>query len=99
MVKKGHHQSQASHLTRVLRRRDTPGRRWTPELNGPVVSEAVALFGAARCMVASNFPVDGLLATYDEVMGGFRALIAPLPEAEQRRVLHGTAAETYRIAL
>jgi predicted TIM-barrel fold metal-dependent hydrolase len=76
-----------------------PGRRWTPELQAPVVLEAIRLFGAARCMVASNFPVDGLLATYDEVMGGFRALIAPLPEAEQRRILHGTAAETYRIAL
>jgi predicted TIM-barrel fold metal-dependent hydrolase len=76
-----------------------PGRRWTPELQAPVVLEAIRLFGAARCMVASNFPVDGLLSTYDEVTGGFRALIAPLPEAEQRRILHGTAAETYRIAL
>jgi predicted TIM-barrel fold metal-dependent hydrolase len=76
-----------------------PGRRWTPELQAPVVPEAIRLFGAGRCMVASNFPVDGLLATYDEIMDGIRALIAPLPEADQRRILHGTAAETYRIAL
>ncbi|TCZ56630.1 amidohydrolase family protein [Roseicella aquatilis] len=74
-----------------------PGRRWTPELQAPVVLEAVRLFGAERCMVASNFPVDGLLASYDEVMGGMRAIIAGLPEAAQRRILHGTAAETYRI--
>jgi predicted TIM-barrel fold metal-dependent hydrolase len=75
-----------------------PGRRWTAELQAPVVLEAVRLFGAERCMVASNFPVDGLLATYDEVMGGMRAILAALPEADQRRILHGTAAETYRLA-
>jgi predicted TIM-barrel fold metal-dependent hydrolase len=76
-----------------------PGRRWTPELQAPVVLEAVRLFGAGRCMVASNFPVDGLLATYDELMGGMRSLIAGLVEADQRRILSGTAAETYGIAL
>jgi hypothetical protein len=56
-----------------------PGRRWTPELNGPVVREAVALFGVARCMVASNFPVDGLHATFDEIMDGLKAITAGLP--------------------
>jgi predicted TIM-barrel fold metal-dependent hydrolase len=74
-----------------------PGRRWTPELQAPVVLEAIRLFGAGRCMVASNFPVDGLLATYDEIMDGLRAIIAGLPEDEQRRILAGTAAETYRV--
>jgi predicted TIM-barrel fold metal-dependent hydrolase len=76
-----------------------PGRPWTAELQGPVVLEAVRLFGAERCMVASNFPVDGLLASYDEIMHGMRAILSALPEADQHRVLAGTAAETYRVVL
>jgi predicted TIM-barrel fold metal-dependent hydrolase len=75
-----------------------PGRRWTPELNGPVVREAVGLFGAARCMVASNFPVDGLHAGFDEIMDGFKAITAGMPQADRLRLFHGTAAETYRLS-
>ena len=35
-----------------------PGRRWTAELQGPVVRDAIAIFGAERTMFASNYPVD-----------------------------------------
>jgi predicted TIM-barrel fold metal-dependent hydrolase len=76
-----------------------PGRRWTPELQAPVILPAIRLFGAERCMVASNFPVDGLLASYDEIMDGLRAITAHLPLPDRRRIFHGTAAETYRVAL
>lgn len=41
--------------------------------------QATALRGAERCMVASNFPVDGLLATHGEVMGGMRTILVALP--------------------
>lgn len=75
-----------------------PGAAWTVALQAPVVRAAIELFGAARCMVASNFPVDGLVADFDTIMGGLRAIIADLPEAEQRLILAGTAAATYRIA-
>jgi len=75
-----------------------PGQRWTPELNGPVVLEAISLFGAGRCMVASNFPVDGLHAAFDEIMDGLKAITAGLPRADRLRVFHGTAVETYRLA-
>lgn len=75
-----------------------PGRRWTAELQAPVVLEAARLLGAERRLVASNVPVDGLLAICDEVMGGVRTILAALPVADQHRILHGTAAETHRIA-
>jgi len=74
-----------------------PGQRWTPELNGWVVLEAVRLFGAARCMWASNFPVDGLVSGFAEILGAMRAITADLPRADRLRIFHGTAAETYRI--
>ncbi len=75
-----------------------PGERWTPALNGFAVREAIALFGAARCMVASNFPVDKLLASFDEIMDGMKTITAGLPRQDRLRLFHGTAAETYRIA-
>lgn len=74
-----------------------PGQRWTPELQAPVVLAAVALFGAQRCMVASNFPVDGLHATFDEIMDGMKAITAQLPRADRLRLFHSTAVETYRL--
>lgn len=74
-----------------------PGRRWTPELNGWVVLEAVKLFGAARCMWASNYPVDGLVASFAEILSGTRAITAGMPRADRLRLFHGTAAETYRL--
>lgn len=75
-----------------------PGQAWTPELNAPVVLEAVRLFGAERCMVASNFPVDGLVASFAAIMQGMRAITASLPRAARLRLFHGTAAEVYRIS-
>lgn len=74
-----------------------PGAAWTPELNAPVVLEAVRRFGAARCMVASNFPVDGLVARFATIMQGFRAITASLPREDRLRLFAGTAVETYRL--
>lgn len=74
-----------------------PGQRWTPELNGWIVLEAVKLFGAERCMWASNYPVDGLVAGFAEILSSMRAITDGLPRADRLRLFHGTAAETYRI--
>ena len=75
-----------------------PGRRWTPELNGPVVLETVRLFGAARCMWASNYPVDGLVAGFSEILCGMRAITAGLPRTDRLALFHETAALAYGIA-
>ena len=74
-----------------------PGQRWTPELNGWVVLEAVKLFGAGRCMWASNYPVDGLVAGFAKILSSMRAITAGLPRADRLRLFYGTAAETYRL--
>ncbi|MFZ4808772.1 MAG: amidohydrolase family protein [Hyphomicrobiaceae bacterium] len=74
-----------------------PGQRWTPELNGGVVRDAIAIFGAGRAMFASNFPVDGLVATYAEIFGGFDIITRDMSEADRRRLFVENACETYRI--
>ena len=43
-----------------------PGRRWTAELQQPVVHALLSAFGVERCMFASNFPVDSLVASFDD---------------------------------
>jgi predicted TIM-barrel fold metal-dependent hydrolase len=75
-----------------------PGRPWRVEDNAPIVREVIATFGVARCMFASNYPVDGLVAPYDTIMAGFKAIVADRPEAERRALFHDNAARVYRIA-
>ncbi len=75
-----------------------PGRAWTVGDNRPVVLDAIRIFGTGRCMFASNFPVDGMVADYDTIFDGFRAITAHLPEAERRALFHDNALRVYRIA-
>lgn len=74
-----------------------PGQRWTPQLNGPVVRDAIRIFGEDRSMFASNFPVDGLVATFDEIFGGFLAITADMPAAARVKLFHDNAARIYRV--
>ncbi|MFY9313966.1 MAG: amidohydrolase family protein [Burkholderiales bacterium] len=72
-----------------------PGARWTPGLNREVVLAAIDVFGAERAMFASNFPVDGLLASFDEIYSGFRAIAAEFTASERRALFHDNAVRIY----
>lgn len=74
-----------------------PGRPWTRADNVPVIRDTIAIFGAERCMFASNYPVDSLVAPYATILAGFVAAIAIFPEAQQRALLHDNAARIYRL--
>ncbi len=74
-----------------------PGRRWTAELQGPVVRDAIGIFGTERAMFASNFPVDSLVATFDEIFGGFLEITRELPADARRALFHDNAARIYRL--
>jgi predicted TIM-barrel fold metal-dependent hydrolase len=74
-----------------------PGRPWTVESNGTVVLDTIEIFGTERCMFASNFPVDSLIADFDTIFDGFKAIIAGLGEAEQAALLHDNAVWFYRL--
>jgi predicted TIM-barrel fold metal-dependent hydrolase len=73
------------------------GQAWTKEANVPVIRDAITIFGAGRCMFASNFPVDSLVAGYATILDGFRAAIADRPDAERRQLLHDNAQRIYRL--
>ena len=74
-----------------------PGQDWTYEANGPVIRDAIAIFGPHRCLFASNFPVDGLTGSYDAIVDGFLRAIEDRPELEQRMLLADNARRIYRI--
>lgn len=70
---------------------------WTIDSIRPTVEELIALFTPARCMFASNFPVDGLHATYDQVWDAFDAITADHAAADRKALFQGTAAKVYRL--
>jgi predicted TIM-barrel fold metal-dependent hydrolase len=63
----------------------------------PWLEYAVQVFGANRCMFASNFPVDSAAGTFDDLYSTFNTVIAGL-DAGARNCLFATTAErVYRI--
>ena len=72
-----------------------PGTRWTPECNREVVLSAIEIFGVRRAMFASNFPVDRLCASFDEIYSGFREIVKDFSALEQRALFHDNAVRIY----
>jgi len=71
--------------------------RWSAGRNAAIVRDAIRIFGADRCMFASNFPVDRLVGSFDTIFTGFKAIIADMAENEQRMLFHDNAVRVYRL--
>lgn len=74
-----------------------PGKKWTYESNGPVICDAISIFGSERAMFASNFPVDSIVGSFKTIYDGFRAAVAGRPLSEQRKLFHDNAVRIYRL--
>ena len=72
-----------------------PGQAWTAASNREVVLAAIDIFGIGRSMFASNFPVDGLCASFDAIVTGMREILRGFPAAEQRAFFHDNAVRIY----
>ncbi|WDS36933.1 amidohydrolase family protein [Pseudoxanthomonas sp.] len=57
----------------------------------------IDLFGPARCMFESNFPVDMYGISYTVVWNGFKRLTAGFSPEERTQLFSGTAARVYRV--
>jgi predicted TIM-barrel fold metal-dependent hydrolase len=62
----------------------------------PVFSETLDAFGAGRAMLGSNWPVDSLFGTYEELIASYEALTAELSLSEQLAVWRENAERLYR---
>ena len=72
-------------------------RDWTAASIRPLVLDTIAIFGADRCLFASNFPVDKLMSDYDAIWQAFEEITADFSEAERRKLFHDNAAHFYRL--
>lgn len=48
---------------------------WTAQSIRPIVDTCIDQFGATRCMFGSNFPVDSLGSSYDEIVQAYDELV------------------------
>src|SRR5687768_5418546 len=62
-----------------------------------VVLATIDLFGTARAMFASNFPVDSLRASFDSIFSGFDEITRGFSAAERRALFHDNAVRLYRM--
>ncbi|MDB5623473.1 MAG: thioesterase [Devosia sp.] len=79
-----------------LGQRDLP---WTVDANRGVVLDTIEIFGVDRCMFASNFPVDSLVASYQTIFSGFVEMVADFSPADRQLLFCDNAARIYRIDL
>jgi predicted TIM-barrel fold metal-dependent hydrolase len=74
-----------------------PGTAWTVDANGPLVLDTIDMFGVERCMFASNFPVDSLVADFETIYRGFMRIVEHFPLNDQRKMFCDNARRVYRI--
>lgn len=63
----------------------------------PYVDAAIDAFSPRRCMVASNFPVDGRSFTYRTLWDAFSNMLSSYSADEQADLFGGTATRVYRL--
>jgi L-fuconolactonase len=62
----------------------------------PWIEHAIGVFGVDRCMFASNFPVDGMHGTFDELYSTFVTVTSGLDDAGRELLFAATAERIYR---
>ena len=72
---------------------------WTLNSLREVVLYCIDSFGPERAMFASDFPVTGLHATFEQTYGAFKTIVSDFSADEQRAIFFDNAKRTYRIDL
>jgi predicted TIM-barrel fold metal-dependent hydrolase len=63
---------------------------------GPWLEYAIEAFGTDRCMFASNFPVDAMAGTFDELYETFSGVTAGLDGGDRDKLFAANAERIYR---
>lgn len=74
-----------------------PPGTWPVEENIAIVRDAISVMGWQRCLFASNFPVDGLCASFGVIFSAFKRAVADRPRPEIHALFHDNARALYRI--
>ena len=63
----------------------------------PWIEPAIEAFGVERCLFASNFPVDGMHGTLDQLWTAYSEVTAGLSDADRDQLFATTAEHVYRL--
>jgi predicted TIM-barrel fold metal-dependent hydrolase len=70
---------------------------WTVDSIRPFISESIELFGADRCMFATNTPADLLYSPFEAIVEAFLEIISGCSASERAAMLSETATRVYRL--
>ncbi len=70
---------------------------WTVDSIRPLVESCIEAFGAHRCMIGSNFPVDKLYGPYTAIWRAYEQITTDLTPDEQEEIFVGTATSFYAL--
>ena len=73
-------------------------QKWDEPVYLEWATAALEIFGAERCMLGSNFPVDSLYMSYDELFVAWQKLVAQCTPDEAYQLAGGTAANFYSLS-
>lgn len=73
-----------------------PLRSMDADALAPWLEHAIGAFGVDRCMFASNFPVDSMYGTFDELYSAFDTVTAGLGEEARGMLFAANAERVYR---
>ncbi|MES1953419.1 amidohydrolase family protein [Salinisphaera hydrothermalis] len=72
---------------------------WTLGSIRPLIFEAIDAFGVERCLFASNYPVDALYASYDDIWMAYAAVVADASASDNRALFADNACRLYRLSI
>ena len=70
--------------------------QWSLDQVRPIIESCIEIFSPQRCMFGSNFPVDKLHKTWDEVWDCYESIAAQYSADEQAMLFAGNARRFYR---
>ncbi len=72
-------------------------QNWNAERVKNTALAAIDIFGVERCMFGSNFPVDKLYVSYQELYACYLDIIESFSETEKEALMAGNARQFYRL--
>lgn len=63
----------------------------------PYVETAIEAFGADRCMMESNFPIDERACGFVSLWNALKLIVKDASDVEKRALFHGTATRVYHL--
>jgi predicted TIM-barrel fold metal-dependent hydrolase len=73
-----------------------PLRSMAVDVLAPWLEHVIDAFGVDRCLFASNFPVDGIHGTFDELYTAYSAITSGLGDEARDKLFAANAERIYR---